>query len=1003
MNSARIQLPKENKMRGSFSYSISVLAFLCVLSIGGIAAAASSSIEGHVRDSQTGEPLPGASVFVVGTSLGASTNLDGQFTIREVPPGSYKLRATYVGYNPKEIVIDVKSGTVVKVEVKLDAVGIKGKEVVITAQASGQNSAINQQLSSVQITNVVSAAKIQELPDANAAESVGRLPGVSLIREGGEGAEVVIRGLSPQYNQVTIDGVEMASDVASANTITGTDLNGTTQSLMGDRGIDLSMISSNSLGGIEVIKAITPDMDAAVLGGVVNFDMTKAVGNTNDLVPTFRLLAQGAYNGLKNLHNDYKVALSAENRYFDNRFGIYADVSAEKRNLSDNELGVSYTLNDKTHGDAGIPDLTSMTLTDAFRIRQRYNGTLVMDYNNGATKLGLMNFLSTSGTSTTGRSETAYIFNGQRQLNYGLGGDVTNLSVMSNLLSLNTSIPFFQVDLRLSHSYSATQDPGDAVFNFVQDYGGFSGGVGPNVSKLPPASIARLIQPNDSSAWLDNITNSTQVTKEQLYQGRVDIEHDFNISDLLTAKLKFGGMYQYRDRSFAYSQRSGSLIYDGGGAVVGDFASTYPSLPQYNGSLSLAGFVYDGYNYGNFLNGDYTMAYPTNIGLMWQLVPIAINSNHGTVYQQGYRTNDLASRINNYIGIERRSAGYAMVTFNIGDKLTILPGARYQNLTTTYTGERTDVSTPSGSQYEKTVTESHGYLLPMAHLIYRPFNWFQIHFAYTNTLNYPDHSTITPRYLITTSWISYNNYQLKPATSQNYDLVFSVYSNDIGLFTIDGFSKRIKDLIFYSDIYTKNLSAYPDLPQSSGRLWELTTYINSPFPVDLYGMEVDWQTHAWYLPGPLSGLVFNVNYTHIFSQAKYPKSIYNVVYDENGNAVQNIVDTNYVDRLLNQPNDIVNLGLGYDYRGFSVRASMIYQNNVFNQPDFWLQQRVISAAFTRWDLSMKQDLPWYGLQVYLNLNNITSANDVSINEKTKYPASEQRYGSEAQMGFRVKL
>ena len=69
------------------------------------------------------------------------------------------------------------------------------------------------------IVNIVSRARIQELPDANAAESVSRLPGVSLIRTGGEGSKVVIRGLSPQYNQITIDGVELPSNVASGNNI----------------------------------------------------------------------------------------------------------------------------------------------------------------------------------------------------------------------------------------------------------------------------------------------------------------------------------------------------------------------------------------------------------------------------------------------------------------------------------------------------------------------------------------------------------------------------------------------------------------------------------------------------------------------------------------------------------------------------------------------------------------------------------------------------------------
>lgn len=983
------------------AFGLAVLFFS--LPAGSLEAAESGTVQGTVKDSQTGDPLPGANVLLLGTSMGGSTDLNGNFTIRNVPPGSYKLRMTYIGYNTKEVDVDVQPGATVRLGVTLDAVGVKGREVVVTAQASGQSGAINQQLSSVQITNVVSAAKIQELPDANAAESVGRLPGVSLIREGGEGSQVVIRGLSPQYNQVTIDGVEMASDVASANNLTGTDLNDVTNSLMGDRGIDLSMISSNSLGGIEVIKAITPDMDAAVLGGVVNFDMRRAVKSTHETVPNLGLLAQGAYNALKDTHNDYKFVVSAENRYLGNKFGVYAEASAERRNLSDNELAVDYVLNDKSHGDAGIPDLNSMTLRDAFRIRTRYNGSVVLDYEDEVTRVGLMNFLSTSGTKATYRSQTAYIFNGARQLNYGLTSADTKLDVMTNLLSVKTSIPFFQADLRLSHSYSETRDPGDATFNFIQDYGGFSGGIGPNVSKLRPSVIATYIQPNDSTAWLDNINNSNELTKEQIYQGKVDLEHDFNFSGLLTARLKFGVMYQDRSRSYNYNQRSGSTIYDGGDAVITAFTNVYPNLTTNSVGLSMANFVYNGYSYGDFLDGDYTMPYPLNAGLMWQLVPIALKNQASTVIGGGYKANDLASRVNNYSGDEKRSAAYGMLTLNIGDRLTLLPGVRYQNLVTEYSAGRADMTVPGGIYSDTTVSKSHGYLLPMAHVIYKPLDWFQIHFAYTNTLNYPDYSVITPRYMITTTAVTVNNFRLKPATSENFDLVLSAYSNAIGLLTVDGFSKRIKDLVFYSHTWVTSLSQYPELPQKTGNLWQFTTYINSPFPVDVYGVETDWQTHFWYLPGPLSGLIFNLNYTHIFSQAHYPKTIYNVTYDENGIPSTTIIDTSYTTRLLNQPNDIVNLGMGYDYRGFSIRVSMLYQDNVFKQPSFWMQERVLSARLTRWDLSVKQDLPWYGMQVYLNLNNITSANEVSINEKTTYPSSEQRYGSEAQLGLRVRL
>ena len=86
---------------------------------------------------------------------------------------------------------------------------IGGEQITVTAQAEGQMAAINQQLSARTITNVVSSARIQELPDANAAESVGKLPGVAILRSGGEGNKVIIRGLSPQYNNIKINGVKM--------------------------------------------------------------------------------------------------------------------------------------------------------------------------------------------------------------------------------------------------------------------------------------------------------------------------------------------------------------------------------------------------------------------------------------------------------------------------------------------------------------------------------------------------------------------------------------------------------------------------------------------------------------------------------------------------------------------------------------------------------------------------------------------------------------------------
>ncbi len=160
---------------------LAVLLVLPLLSI--VALAANGIIQGVVRDSQTGDALPGANVTVVKTSLGGSTDVDGRYTIRDITPGSYTLRATYVGYKEKEVTVQVKDGQTLKQDFKLVAVGVEGEEVVVTAQAAGQKAAINQQISSMPIVNIVSRARIQELPDANAAESVSRLPGCLLDQD----------------------------------------------------------------------------------------------------------------------------------------------------------------------------------------------------------------------------------------------------------------------------------------------------------------------------------------------------------------------------------------------------------------------------------------------------------------------------------------------------------------------------------------------------------------------------------------------------------------------------------------------------------------------------------------------------------------------------------------------------------------------------------------------------------------------------------------------------
>jgi hypothetical protein len=247
----------------------------CLLLLGALPAWAQGTIYGVVTDSLTGDVLPGANVYLVGTGKGSATDIEGRYRITNIPPGTYTLRVSYLSYQTKNLSVHIQGAETILLDIALVPEAIGGQEVIIVGQALGQIAAINQQLNAHTIVNVVSEERIQELPDANAAEALGRLPGVALQRSGGEANKIVLRGLSDRFATITVDGVRLAATDADA------------------RGVDLSTIAQGSLAGIELYKALTPDKDADAIAGSVNLVTKKAPEQR-----LIRLDTRGAYNEL---------------------------------------------------------------------------------------------------------------------------------------------------------------------------------------------------------------------------------------------------------------------------------------------------------------------------------------------------------------------------------------------------------------------------------------------------------------------------------------------------------------------------------------------------------------------------------------------------------------------------------------------------------------------------------------------------------------------------------
>ncbi|MCX6120916.1 MAG: TonB-dependent receptor [Ignavibacteriales bacterium] len=967
----------------------------------------SGKITGKVIDVTAREAMVAANILIEGTSLGCSTDLDGNFLIQAIPPGTYKVKASYIGYTPVvKSEVQVISGQTTTINFELVAVGVTTDAVVVTAQAQGQNQAINQQLAADRIMNVVSSARIQELPDANAAESIARLPGVSIERDGGEGNKVVIRGLQPKYNNITIDGVRMAS------------------SNNNDRSADLSMISPNMLEGIEVSKTVTADQDADVLGGSVNFKMREAKGEKEGLGVEF--LGQGGYSNLSDAYNkyrNYKFVGDVEGRFFNQKLGVFLQADVERRNLTSNELTGTYTNQGKSQVSYLIQ---SVNINYIPRDRQRVNGTLVMDYKLPEGKIIFSNFLS-SGITETNNYQEMFIVNSsstnQNQHAYQFNYSKSTLNSITNALNIEQQLYVFHTNLKVSNSYSETKDPGDWYVNFYQSKAWGSSNPYIADTNLNPYSIATTVSTKQDSAFLNYMaaTNSNSMERQQTVA--LDLDFPLNISNSITSTIKFGGKYKYQTRSYGQEQYGTNANFNSSSAsgavkaILRNFPEigiTNPSALTYT-NIPMTTFIDQNLNFGTFLNGDYTMSNPLSQSRLSQLLQLAHDSVGNTsTWAEAYARNNFQSLSYNYNGNEVFTAFYLMATINLGTQITLIPGVRYQDIKYTYTGIQ-GIETPVFYQiyqgYDTTYSSDHPYWLPDVNIRFKPFSWFDIRLAYSNTVSYPDYNALIPRIDVASGYISFNNFYLVPARSTNYDVYLSVSDNTIGLFTVGSFLKKIDNFIYAKTFNVTGAPAIAYYPlrfsnrNPGNSTYTISTYVNNPNMATVFGLEFDWQTHFWYLPNPLKGLVFNINYTHVYSKLEYP-----YVIPERRVTVGRVttivpaIDTSYIDRLIGQPNDIVNLSIGYDYKGFSIRVSMLYQADIFQVSNSWAQLRATTAAYKRWDLSAKQELPWFGLQLYCNVNNINGARDFSVLQMySDIPTSAQSYDMTAEVGLRWQL
>ena len=358
---------------------------------------------------------------------------------------------------------------------------------------------------------------------------------MSIRREGGEGNKVVIRGLSPKYNKITVDGTNVPS----------TD--------MDDRSTDLSMISQYMLDGIEVTKAGTPDQEGDALGGIVNFKLRKAKPGLH-----FNIVTQGMVNELKNTSNDYKLVWDISNRFLSDKLGFLVQFDNEKRNRGSEELQAGYGNAPAFVDSVNQLKLTDIRLADISRTNDRKNSLFVIDYNLPNGNISYSGLNSKINKYEIYRADHYPVTNDSRNYNTGEGNVDINVITESWKYEQNI-LPNLKIDLYKSFSSSKNHNRLN-MYNAHKRYGygtiyESSSGADSIVTILPSDKSTETIQnfiipwnKGDRYAHFQRYDNNQYYTNEKENALGFNLEYDFKVSNQISGKIKIGSKSKTKKR-----------------------------------------------------------------------------------------------------------------------------------------------------------------------------------------------------------------------------------------------------------------------------------------------------------------------------------------------------------------------------------------------------------------------------------------------------------------------
>jgi len=981
----------------SYSKNLRKFCFLILLSIialnaNFVKAQSSGHIEGKVLDGTTDEGLPGASVFFKGTAIGTATDIEGNYKIKNVAPGKHELVVSYVGYKKQVIPVTISSNKTLTLDIKLESDYVQGEEIVVTGQLQGQAQAINQQLSSDQIVNVVSEQKIKELPDANAAESVGRLPGVAVQRSGGEAATLMIRGLDPKFTNITVNGIQIPSTDAD------------------NRSVDLSAISQSTLTGIELYKALTPDQDADAIAGVVNLVTGQAKGEERVTLDLY-----GIYSGMNETTDQYRVAVQYNNRFFDGFLGIQAGVNTDKRDRSSESYSTGFNFVETTNGWESNTNGFSVSYTSL--MRKRYGGNINIDINTGDG--GNIKFINLYSQMSSKAMTSSRDYPVEDKVTYvGEASDGKGYQWNNSLIGENY-LGALKINWALSHAYTRSETPFDHKMRFYENKSTTSGMMNLPNNDYKYLSGEYLVQYayNDFDiAYLDKAWFNTGSNDERNYDAKIDLEYPIRLSEGIAGIVKAG--YKFRNKTRHRDSHQKQTMYNLNGFCDYTFNNDGDVVEKDWGSSSWP----DGYH---ALMTDYFSGSPSRMLNDNYLLNPVLDEN---LVREWYHFNkwgtdstgkqleyfELLEELRDQYKIEEKvHATYIMTKLNIGTFITLIAGARYEYESNNYNAHYIPkILGEFQAQYAQGMKDtvsnfSEEYWLPNVHLKIKPLDWLDLRFAVTKSISRPDYKMRIPELYVNSDAgeITCGNPNLQPAVAWNFDASVSLYASQYGLLTISGFRKNIDNIFYWlNDIMIINDAQATELGLPVEEYGPFKSY-TLDMPVNtsgtkVWGYELDLQTHLSFLPGALQYIVVGANYSKIWSKTKYPR--FQLVKSSTFPPTYTPTYYDTEDVLSGQTDYTANISVGYDYLGFSARVSGYFQGPYLSSISENYYEDVRQRSFSRWDVAFKQVFT-DNVSVFLNVNNFTNVIEGSELVLDSRKGSNYLYGVSAELGLQLSL